>query len=147
MEGCREKAKQLFSQETMQNVKVGREILDFTFDVQSQGNMIHHWSWPHLSLGLMSLRGTQGAFISAFPYLYFSFCAFQIHRATGWLEYTLKENYFSTHRILLTPCVWAFFPTPNSWTLQTPTDCLKFNSLFFFKVGNMVIPLFNYFLK
>ena len=52
---CREKPKGLFSQGTMWNVNVGPEVLDFTFEVKSHGNM-NCYSWPHLSLKLLRQR-------------------------------------------------------------------------------------------
>lgn len=86
MEGCRERAKELFSQGTMWNVKVGPEVLDFTCEVQSQGNTNYHCSWPHLSLGLMSLRGELRVHlyllfhICTLPFAFFIFAEPQ----TGW---------------------------------------------------------------
>ena len=51
--GCyREKPKELVSQGTMWNVNVGTKVLDFTFEVKSQGTM-NCYSWPHLSLKLL----------------------------------------------------------------------------------------------
>ena len=117
--------KELFSQGTMWNVKVGPEVLDFIFEVKSQGNMDYYYSWPHLSLKLMRLKGTLSTFIFAFLYTYLSFClgAFHIDRATNCLEGTLKKN-----DSLLTEHFWhqcvRIFPTPtNSPILQTPTRC------------------------
>ena len=92
----------------MWNVKVGLEVLD----LKSRGREELLLSVTSFVPRLKLRGGTQGTLTFALPFshLFFHLGVFHIDRATNWLEGTLKENCFSTHRTFLTSSMCGFSP-------------------------------------